>query len=330
MKQRDHTIDIAKGLLIFFVVWFHMKTILGGSCGLEHPMFNVLHMAYKGYSIFFMPAFFFITGYCSNFDKTFKDFLMSNIKGILIPMVVLNVIPCLLSFSIEGLWYLVTWGNWLYGLSFWFLPVLFVAKMMFWSIARLIQGKWLMLSVLLVCFAGAILFVQFDLLPNYWYWKSALAYVFFLGIGYLFKHEVSVEKQVDWMQIGTCIYVVILGFVLWLDLPVWYLGLVLSCTFTQMPLFLVAATTGTLAVLYIARLISNSIVLEYLGRASLVIYCGHWFIGQHLGKYIARFFFPDSNVKAFVFCVLIVALTLCCCCIYNYIFQRLITNRWLK
>ena len=68
-----------------------------------------------------MPSFFMLTGYCSNFSRPFKDFLLANVNGIIVPMVVLNVIPCLLSFNVEALHYLIDWRNWLSGLSFWFL-----------------------------------------------------------------------------------------------------------------------------------------------------------------------------------------------------------------
>lgn len=247
--KRNHSIDVAKGLLILSVVWFHLKTILSGSCVLDHPMFDVLYSVHKGYAIFFMPAFFVITGYCSNFERDFKSFLTSNAKGILVPMVILNAIPCLLSFSIEGIRYMFTWSNWLYGLSFWFLPVLFLAKLFFWIICKYCKNKLILLGTSVVCFLLAILFVKYNVLPNYWYWKSALAYVFFIWFGHFFK---TVVDQRVWLIGGSIIYLIILSIVLLKDLPVWYLGLSLSCTFEQTPFFLIAAICGSHFVMYIS------------------------------------------------------------------------------
>jgi len=120
-KKREPWVDIAKGMLIFGVVFFHMKTILTESCHIVHPVFETLYNVHIAYTVFFMPSFFMLTGYCSNFSRPFKDFLLANVNGIIVPMVVLNVIPCLLSFNVEALHYLIDWRNWLSGLSFWFL-----------------------------------------------------------------------------------------------------------------------------------------------------------------------------------------------------------------
>lgn len=320
LKKRNSSIDVAKGLLILSVVWFHLKTILGGSCGIEHQMFDVLHSLHKGYAIFFMPAFFVITGYCSNFERDFNSFMISNTKGILVPMVILNAIPCLLSFSIEGVRYMFTLVNWLYGLSFWFLPVLFLAKVFFWLICKYCKNKWISLGTSVVCFLLAILFVKYNVLPNYWYWKSALAYVFFIWFGHFFK---SIVNQRVWLLGGSIIYLIVISIVLLKDLPVWYLGLSLSCTFGQTPFFLIAAICGSLFVLYISQILNQNFVLEYIGRASLVVYCTHWFIGQHIGKYLLWLCTPDSDIKTILFYIMVFATTVLGCCVFYYIYNKI-------
>lgn len=64
MNERKAYIDVARGILILSVVLFHTPFVLrsAGSLG-EVPFFDAFS---NFYIVFFMPGFFFLTGYCTN------------------------------------------------------------------------------------------------------------------------------------------------------------------------------------------------------------------------------------------------------------------------
>lgn len=295
MKERLHFIDIAKGLLIISVVWFHMWTILRGSCGLSHPMFDTLYSVHKLYCCFFMPAFFVITGYCTNFERPFKNFLLANVKAILVPMVFLNLIPCLLSFNMAALRYLISVDNWLWGLSFWFLPVLFLSKLFYWPIGFYIKGRLFGSILVLLMLIIAIALTEFSLFENYWYWKSALADVFFIWLGIFLKKTKDLKEYILYL---VPVYILLISIILYNDFDRPNVGMTVHCSFTQLIPFLLIAISGCVSLIGCCQMIGKCLWLEYIGRASLVIYCSHWFIAQHLGKYLSLIIYPDGDVKA--------------------------------
>ena len=75
MKDRIKYIDIAKGILIICVILGHITGI-----GMEYGGINNSYFEHTGYLLstlyvpFYMQAFFFISGYTSNFDKPFRPF----------------------------------------------------------------------------------------------------------------------------------------------------------------------------------------------------------------------------------------------------------------
>lgn len=312
MTERNSSIDIAKGLLIMGVVYYHMWTILTGSCQIEHPAFRTMYNLHNGYTVFFMPAFFVITGYCSSFTRSFGQFIISNVRTILVPMVMLNLIPCLLSFNVEALRYMIDLDEWLWGLSFWFLPALFLAKLFFWPIAHFVTDNklsWLLASL---CFILAEFAEIYSIGTSYWYWKSALAFVIFLQIGYSLRHS---EHKDLVLKNGAVFYMIAFPICFYILRYHWpMIGLTAIGHWSEVLPFLIASISGCLGIMYVSKLIKNNSILEYVGKASLVVYCSHWFVAQKFGKYLSRVFVPDSSVKAagFYLISVIVAIAISC------------------
>lgn len=114
--KRFSYIDVAKGILILMVVWDHLPDVYIYLLKQTNIHIEWLDRTQWLFKIFFMPAFFCITGFCSNFNKDFKSFFVSNAKSLLIPNILLGMI---VSHSI-GVGRVI-----MYGGSFWFLSALF-------------------------------------------------------------------------------------------------------------------------------------------------------------------------------------------------------------
>ena len=95
MEKRLNWIDSSKGLLILLVVLGHI-TIYANANHINNPIFNEIGNSYGLYSPFYMAAFFVITGFVSNFDKPYREFLSSNIKSLLIPSITLILLSVFL------------------------------------------------------------------------------------------------------------------------------------------------------------------------------------------------------------------------------------------
>lgn len=323
LKDRDHSIDIMKGFLIIGVVYYHMITILNGSCGIDHPFFHSLYYLSSLYKGFFMPAFFVVTGYCSSFDKPFIPFLISNVKGIIVPMISMNIISCLLSFNLTALEYMVTFDNWLWGLSFWFLPVLFLSKILSWPIFHFISNNWYRAIGCVLFFSVAVLLTKYDIFPDYWYWKSSLAFIFFIFIGIFLRNNSNLPIL---LNAGVIVYSLLMILVVLQKWSIPMIGYSVDCRLSQIPLLLLLATSGSLFIMQISRWFHSCRWLEEVGKASLVIYCSHWFIAQHLGKYCFLFFPLSGDLSAFVSYLWLTLITLFC----SYIFYFVLNSYYLR
>lgn len=78
-KSRLQYIDIMKGILILLVVYGHTAW-QAHEVGIHNQTIEILGQTGFLYEPFYMAAFFAITGYCSNFKKSYKDFLISDTR----------------------------------------------------------------------------------------------------------------------------------------------------------------------------------------------------------------------------------------------------------
>ena len=85
-KKRDVSLDIAKGILIFLVVWGHsIQFGLGYEYGDAGKYWH--DYVYRAIYTFHMPLFMAISGYLFYYSnkKSFKDVITSRLKSIGIP-----------------------------------------------------------------------------------------------------------------------------------------------------------------------------------------------------------------------------------------------------
>jgi len=318
VNDRFPWIDIAKALLIICLVFFHMKTILIGSCGLKCQDFERIYRMSDFWIPFFMQAFFVITGYCSNFNKPFVSFLTNNIKTLLVPMLTLNIVPCILSHNIHAFDGFFQWGYWQWGLSFWFIPCLFLAKLMYYVLNRCVKQQWILAAICVaMAYAGTWL-AHVDIIPEFWCWRSALAMLVCLWFGRYLKGNERMDSILLW---GSAIYLLLMIAYSVIGKRTTMLGMGFGFDVPFVPMYLLLALSGSCLVLQISKWIGKCTVLEYIGRGSLLVYCCHWMIGQHFGKYLAMLFLPDTLMKVVAFYVISVIITILLCCVFIKFYQ---------
>lgn len=286
-------IDIAKGLLVLSVLFFHLPTILSGSCSFTHPINDYISLVPQWYLPFFMPAFFVVSGYCTNFDKPFYIFIKSLVRKVLLPLITLNLLPCVLSFNYQAFNQFGNISYWLWGLSFWFLPCFLLGKLFFWVINRLSSNLIEAIIGCVVCLLLSVVFDEFHIFHNYWYWKNAFAFQCCIIFGRILRKSRYEDKI---LISGSIIYIVsylifsLSGF----DIPT--LGLTVSYTVSDLWKYPILVLCGSSLIMLVSKITGHCVILEYIGKGSLVFYCLHWMIAQHVGKWLISCFMPESTM----------------------------------
>ena len=76
IEGRKNYIDVFKGILILMVVWGHIVFYVGFYSGIAlkgDPFIFTQFVSDKFIAPYYMAAFFWVTGYCSSYRRSFRD-----------------------------------------------------------------------------------------------------------------------------------------------------------------------------------------------------------------------------------------------------------------
>lgn len=306
-EKRIEYIDVAKGIMISLLVFHHYPHLLSVN-GVNIENISSITSWHEWFLVFFMPAFFFITGFCSNFNKPFKEFLNSNLKVLLIPAILFIVINRILS----ALFFCHTKeeviNQLLHGATLWFLWSLFFAKLLHWGVRKLPYGS--LLIYLLLTFMGV--WCWFQDIPNILYFQNTCALALFLFVGEKCK-VYSKKHNFKWvMGCGAFLFVATMIFLKMYHLPRPIVtGVIVMGSYKEIPVYWVLATLGSLFIFLISSLIQKTKVFQSIGKRTLVIYSIHGLFYSFFLNVAASngFFGVHSLVFDATVCFVICALT---------------------
>lgn len=271
MKGRLHYIDVIKGILILLVVFGHISW-QANVTGVTNDVFAIVGRIGFFYSPFYMAAFFAVTGYCTNFDKPYKQYLWTDIKTLLFPSISLCVVAVVIRFVMMGEWDF----SWVspsrvarFGSLHWFLPALFWAKQIHFLLHKL--NQYLLFGIYLIL--AVVGFMLYRFILEYWWINHGLMFVVFLQLGaYIKKHNIKYEKMCGLFYL---LYVSLMQFI---SGHVPYIVSETHLRVFEIPLFIISSILGTIGIFYVGKKINCNKILEFLGRNSIVIYCLHFTI----------------------------------------------------
>ena len=277
-SKRISYIDVARGLLILSVVLHH--NILSSYYSIpqhQNETINFLQeFQYYMWIPFFMPAFFVLTGYSSNFDKPFKPFISSLVMAIGCPLFFFDIIP----YNIETFQKL-NLTDWLaqmpwtlqrfFRYSAWFLRTFFVAKLLYWLINRYCKEK----VKNVICFLLFIFACIAVLLGHGEHGMHSLMALFYISVGKLCK-QYGVFEDFKIGNIAVLLYIAItmVLFLLHRQSPYMTNEIIMSDAWDIFTLPILAIS-GSIGTMNIAKRINKNKILEYIGKYSLIIYCVH-------------------------------------------------------
>ena len=283
----------------------------------ENEYFQYVYGWNSIFTCFYMPAFFFISGLCSNFRKDTKSFLISIFKSLVIPLFALSVIDdAINALVLHQDLPIVLLSTITKGGTLWFLQALILSKIICYLMCKMTVSRIVMLSITLFLLTFAVALNQFNIGNNPFHYQHGLVASFFVALG-LFAKE------------NTVIYEKLLSISLWLYpmvgiITFWYspsFTAYLSVSLKLIPLFLVLSIYGTLFLLAICKKFNTCRFFEHWGKNSLVVY------GLHFVPYV--FFFktlyvwmrPTCGVSFFFFLAFLFAAEYTFCYMLMSLFQ---------
>lgn len=306
--ERTAWIDMVKGVLILFVILGHTTT--------NRFFLNWI-------SSFYMPCFFFISGWLMKKEGRAKLFVCKKAKSVLLPYVffaLLWVLFCYVkSFVVEGdfsvfrallsivLPYSGSTGGNVYNL--WFLPCLFLAQVIVavWVYEKRIF-KIAATVVFLAFFALGILVRPYCSLL----YAAAIA-ALFVGIGFYIPHYVlpNIQKKAKGMLLGAVLLGGALHGVCWL-LNAVVLGHVLdfsAASFGILSIYLLGALGGSFFLVGTTSRFKRMRLLEYIGKNSLVYYGLHYEVLAGVGFFVSKLVKGDFLIAIMTFVVSLILTT---------------------
>lgn len=317
MTNRLHYIDVYKGILLILVVIHHAPLV----CSKFNNPYMDTYWINNIIIAFFMPAWFVATGYCSNFEKPFTQFLWKNFKGIMLPCFTLycinHILQCINTFFFEdSSW--MTISFWLNpgirtfiteGGVYWFLSALFISKMTYWLVNKFICEKCHTIFFIIL-FVGGLFLYQTEIIHNYFFFQHAMMLSVFLLLGKeIKKYENLLSKYISMLSFTFFVMVLVLSF---LEIGIPAITRDITVTPLSSMLFLLLSTLGSITALFFAKAISKSKILEYIGQGSIVMYAFNYVTLMFVANLTVSLFKPESMVTSIIcfLCIIIISILL--------------------
>lgn len=292
LKRRNRSIDMAKGILIAMLIFHHIVDVCRQS-GVSNSVITAMHCVQMQLIVcYFMPAFFMITGICSNFDKPFVPFLKNQVKGLLIP-----ALSFILLFHIyQGDTIRQLCGTvmrlFLFGKDYWFLVALFEAKILYWVLNKYIRNRKAILSILVVMSFVGVFLNTLDFSQNYFMHRHVLDLTLFLGVGHLAKSVYTTKRITIWSLI---IFVGVLTIYTFANIKIPYVTYNFATSVPHWASHVLLSLSGSILVLWLSRNVKVDALVEYMGKNSLAIFLMQWY---------TLFMFVDMAAPTLMICTI--------------------------
>ena len=260
VKQRDKSIDIAKGIGIILVVYGHL------ACPIKEEIY-----------LFHMPLFFLLSGYFFSIKDSLRDFLVKKTKALLLPAILFYILSFLYSFILSGkdsiLYYFHSLGYFLEPNGvIWFLVALYYIFLICY-----VTEKYIRLNLLKY---GIVLIIT---ILGYWLAEKKIFFLYISQafIGYIFFYLGYQIKRFDFFHNKRAYHYMILIAIIGYSIGVIFhvsTDIALLEISPSYVLFLFPALAGILLTIYLSQYLSHKSGtdwLAYLGKQSLLVMCVH-------------------------------------------------------
>ena len=322
-KKRLNYVDVAKGLLIIFVVVGHVLSALKKTYPESAFLAEGLELKNLLWVSYYMPAFFVLTGFCSNFEKPFGTFFVANCKSLKVPAIFFGIIYSLghcIQHEGGGVDALkVVLMSPLHS-GFWFLDALFISKIVYWFVNRLFHNykMRLIVSFVLLCVA-TVSWKVMGIEDDFFNILHAIIFVFFISFGRFARITEFDFPQKYVIAIIPYIIVCLTLFINKISIP--SITRVINIDYNVL-LFVILSLCGSITLISISRMINGNVVLEYIGRNSLVFYMIHLIALSPCLKICQKLLPADAPIAFLTVCISLFAI----CTIFSILLNKKYLN----
>lgn len=323
MSKRIDYIDTAKGILIVLVVLYHIPPLCMNDGVKNYAIEQVGAITRPMFDSFFMPAFFLISGFCTNFRKGIKDFAYKQGKTIIMPTISIGIIISLLGGCIPNLLALfnMVWYNW-------FIMALLISRTIYYVMANCINNSILKISISIFLLSAAVYIHSQTSFLNFGYFLQGLIAVFFICLGDTIKRN----------GISNCIYLVLsVAFVIGVTIaettklyrPRVVIDFVWGIKY--IPFYIILSVCGSALCILLAKIVDNR-YLRIMGTQSLIIFLVHPFFIHQLNQHLLTSIPHHSGIEGLMyFCILFVftiGMSMGGAFLLNQKYLRLLIGKW--
>lgn len=260
VKERDKSIDIAKGIGIILVVYAHLV------CPIKQEIY-----------LFHMPLFFLLSGYFFSAKNTVKNFLLKKTRSLLLPFLLFYILSNIYIYILENNH--ISLKSYIYEMpyflspngSLWFLLSLFEIFVIHFLVEKYIHSRVLKFVIAcVITFAGYL--CAMNKIFCFYLPQACLGYIFFYLGSQMRQYNILHIRIISYVVIGSIISYC-LGIILKVHTDI--SPLVIDRTYI---LFFLPALGGSLLTIYFSKILAtkrHTNWLAYLGKNSLLIMCIH-------------------------------------------------------
>lgn len=238
-----------------------------------------LGLSYLGFR---MPAFFILAGFWGRYEVCFKDFLLRNIKGLFLPLILFSyfgeIIHEIIYELLKGTYNAgaLEWPFVNILMNYWFIWALFIAKCVYYGLYRICKNRKVILLVCLVLYFIGVSSLNIGFLPNFVYWKQGLIMLIYLPVGQIVK-EVINNKIVFFGSVAVFIVGILILKINGIIFPS-PSGNMANLNLNSAIPSLLLCISGSVTFLKLCSFINRCRIIEIIGRNTLAIYIMHVWI----------------------------------------------------
>lgn len=277
-SKRIAFIDLAKGICISIVMFFHIKGIIPNDCMLAPVAFSAC----------MLPPFYFLSGLYFKEEVSFGVFMQKKVDKLLIPFLFFYFITAVALPNMLHSWFgmkfetVVGWPSlWAFvwpgeypNIPIWFLWCLFIMSIIFrilLSFSKAISEKQYQIFLILLCISCAVVgilsenYFQADIANLF----KALKNIPLLCLGYVMSHF-DILCRIESMGIRRKLFGLFAAFSISLLSCLTYDGLWINEV-----IYYIVGIAGTALIIILSSIIVQLPLITFLGRYSIIVLLTH-------------------------------------------------------
>ena len=327
-KQRLGYIDIAKGVLILFVLMGHALLFIKNEGVNDSFIDGFQRTRIFLWTPYYMPAFFVITGFCSNFNKPFFPFLWQNIKTLKIPAIIFGTLVALVTMtshhalSATGILKHLSlcWVN----SGLWFLDALFISKLLYWCINRWCRSEALAFMTSAVLLIAGFIYFRYIFNKDFGCLAHAMMMTIFLFVGRWLKKRQDVILKWKPILALLAVYVMAVVIVKLLEVGIPFITHKIRMEWISLVPFFFLSISGSFIIIYLCKVIGRCKWLQWIGENSLVFYMFNTLALNVSVKLLVKYM--TSPVACVALYIAVMLLT----CLILTVIAKIINTNYLK